>query len=287
MSTHYWQQVRKDLKAIPIAEGIVAGDTPLYFERYIFSGVNKTVQGLFTSALVIQFGGARVKEGGRNNSLPGNVLLIPPRCDTHWQYSGFVDFGVFYFPDHTDGVLLRLRQLAEMKGTTMAFADTLVFSTGLALADELAKNSSMDDHFAELLAKVMMERAFRVLTTSKTANLSPGHTHFDRLKKTLDYVRENLATELTLEMLAGHAKVSVPHFQRIFNSAMGMSVHKFVLSARLEQARKLLVTTRMPLSHIAENCGFSSQSHLAKAFRSVHAATPTEFRKQMNRGAKS
>ncbi len=284
---HYWQHVRKDLKAVPIAEGMVGGESPLFFERYIFSGVNRTVQGLQAPGLVIQFGGSRVKEGERNSSLPGNVLLIPPRCETHWQYSGFVDFGVFYFPEHAEGVLLRLRQLAEMKGTPLPFGDTLVFSTGLALADELAKNSSMDEPFAELLATVMLERAFRILTTSQTANLSPAHTHFDRLKKTLDYVREHLSNELTLDMLATHAKVSVPHFQRIFNSAMGMSVHKFVLSARLEQARKLLVTTRMPLSHIADACGFSSQSHLAKAFRSVHAATPTEFRKQMNRGAKA
>jgi AraC family transcriptional regulator len=36
----------------------------------------------------------------------------------------------------------------------------------------------------------------------------------------------------------------------------------------------------MPLSRIADECGFSSQSHLATSFRAVHAAAPTEFRAQ-------
>jgi AraC family transcriptional regulator len=51
-----------------------------------------------------------------------------------------------------------------------------------------------------------------------------------------------------------------------------------VLAARLEQARKLLNVTNLPISRIAEDCGFSSQSHLTARFREAHAATPAEFR---------
>jgi len=47
---------------------------------------------------------------------------------------------------------------------------------------------------------------------------------------------------------------------------MGVSPHRYVLAARLDLARKLLTQTTFPISRIAEECGFSSQSHLTREF---------------------
>ena len=39
----------------------------------------------------------------------------------------------------------------------------------------------------------------------------------------------------------------------------------------------------MPISRIAEECGFSSQSHLTERFRTAYAATPAEYREHIER----
>ena len=280
----FWQQVRKDLAATPIVEGMVWGQNPMYVERYFFRGIEKTVRGVDGIGMVTQFGGARVREGEigrwRSETLPSQSLLLPARCATHWHYSGAVDFAVFYFPDHVDGVLGRLRRLTEMSSEPRVFSDAVVSAIALALTDELRKGPGADEQFAGTMAGVMLEQAYRVLTTSPTHHLSPRHIHYDRLNAVLNHIREHLADDLSIASLAGRAKVSVPHFRRLFHEAMGVPVHKYVLAARLEQARKLLTMTGMPLSRIADECGFSSQSHLATSFRAVHAAAPTEFRAQ-------
>ncbi|WP_323846972.1 helix-turn-helix domain-containing protein [Microbulbifer magnicolonia] len=50
------------------------------------------------------------------------------------------------------------------------------------------------------------------------------------------------------------------------------------VKARLAQARKLLTLSEMPIARIAQECGFSSQSHLTASFRGAHAVTPAQFR---------
>lgn len=60
-------------------------------------------------------------------------------------------------------------------------------------------------------------------------------------------------------------------------------LHCYVLNERLEQARKLLATTNFPIFRIAQECGFSNQSHLMAGFKAFHAATPAEYRANVQR----
>jgi AraC-like DNA-binding protein len=47
-----------------------------------------------------------------------------------------------------------------------------------------------------------------------------------------------------------------------------------------ERARELLLQTDTPAAPVAEQLGFSSQSHFTHAFRQFTGRTPSEFRRQ-------
>lgn len=286
-----WQQVRKELKVCPIVEAMIGGPTPLFVERYVYRTHSRSVSGLSGTALVSHLGGPRVQERGsghlRVDSLASESTLVPAKCPTKWHYTGPVDFAAFYFPDHTEGVQERLRALAEAKAKPLLFADALTGAAAQEIVTELHKGPRADEGFLERLATLMLEQAYRVLTTPATRGFDPRHTHFDRLQAVLGYIHQHLQEELSSETLAEQARVSQVHFRRLFQEAMGTPPHRYVLSARLEQARKLLGTTNLPISRIAEDCGFSSQSHLTERFREAHAATPAEFRAHLARSGKS
>ena len=99
----------------------------------------------------------------------------------------------------------------------------------------------------------------------------------------LNHIHEHLSEDLSAEMLADRAQVSLAHFRRLFQEATGEPPHRYVMAARLEQARKLLTMTTLPISRIALDRGFSSQSHLTACFRSAQAATPATFRAKIKR----
>ena len=73
--------------------------------------------------------------------------------------------------------------------------------------------------------------------------------------------------------------VSKVTFYRRFQAAVGKSPAEAIQERKLEEVRRLLTSTDLPLTMISDLCGFSSTKVLARVFRSVEATTPREFRK--------
>jgi AraC family transcriptional regulator len=282
-----WQEVRKHLKSKPIVEGEVGGAAPLYVERYWFTGMERSVPGVDVIAIAAMFGGSRVdagaSEGRRASFLPSQAALAPHDCPTHWRYSGIIDFAVFYFTDPSEGIQQRIAALTHTRSDLIPLGDPLVNTTALQLVSELQKGAGADDSYMALLATVMLEQTYRVLTTPAPGRIDPRLPHFRRLQGVLGFIREHLAEDLSAPVLAAHAQMSVAHFRRLFEQATGAPPHRYVLAARLEQARKLLTMSGLPIARIASDCGFSSQSHLTERFRAAHAATPAEYRANVRR----
>ncbi len=286
-TTNYFQQIHCELDAQPIVEGRVGGRTPLYCDRYLLSGIDRAISALPVMVMSVQLGGARVLEGRagqwRSKNLPSFMLLVPPGCATNWHYSGTVDVGNLYFVGPPEGLVARLLALFEEQAGPLQFSDALVGSAVQQIFAELQKGvAAADDEYIEKLVDVLLEQSFRVLTTPGVTGLAPSHVHYPRLQKVLQYIRLNLPGDLSVAYLAEFTGVSETHFRRMFQEAIGASVHQYVQAARMEQARKLLATSSMPISKIAEECGFSSQSHLTNSFRNVYAATPAKYRTQVN-----
>ena len=289
MAGPVWFKVRRQLGHEPIVAGRVTGATPLFVERYVFQHAERSVSGLDATALVVQFGGGRVQEGEpeqwRSMNLPSSSQLVPGRVATHWHYSGPVDFAVFYFLEPPSNAMQSLRVLCESRNAPLPFRDPLVGSAAFELVTELQKAHAADAGFMERLAGVMLEQAFRALVTPGTGGINPRHVHFARLQMVLNYIHANLAADLAAPRLAERADVSLAHFSRIFREATGVSPHRYVLAARLDLARKLLTQSTLPISRIALECGFSSQSHLTASFRAAHSTTPAQYRAHTRRAA--
>jgi AraC family transcriptional regulator len=277
-----WFKVRRELAHEPIVAGRIPGATALFAERYLYQDIERTVSGMDATALVVQFGGGRVREGERDRwrsmNLPTQSLLVPADVPTHWHYSGTVDFAVFYFLAGGSGVMTSLNVLAESRDEPVPFSDPLVGAAAIQLVNELQKAHGADPGFMERLAGIMLEQAYRALVTPGTRGMNPRHVHFSRLQAVLNHIHANLAGDLSATRMAARADVSLAHFSRMFRDAMGVSPHQYVLAARLDLARKLLTQSMMPIARVAQECGFSSQSHLTACFRAAHSTTPAQYR---------
>ena len=67
--------------------------------------------------------------------------------------------------------------------------------------------------------------------------------------------------------LAAEHRTSRSAFGHYFRSHTGVSPARFVTEVRLQAAARLLVTTSLPLSQIASECGFANANHFSKVFR--------------------
>lgn len=99
------------------------------------------------------------------------------------------------------------------------------------------------------------------------------------IARVIRLIDENISLDLSLDWLAAEAGVSPYHLSRKFRKAMGIGLAEYTTSRRLHAACRLLAETRRPLSEIAYDCGFSSQSRMNSVFRQQMDVTPLEYRK--------
>lgn len=94
------------------------------------------------------------------------------------------------------------------------------------------------------------------------------------------YIREHYAQHITLADLAAAAGYSPNYFHHIFTLVMGITPAHYLLEERIRQAKLLLLQPDLPLSNVAYDCGFSSQSHFTHQFRKMTGITPAQYRRQ-------
>jgi len=99
-----------------------------------------------------------------------------------------------------------------------------------------------------------------------------------RLKRVLDFVEANLASDIRLKDLACAATLSAHHFSELFRQSTGVSPYAYVLERRVERAKHLLRDSMLGVLDIALAVGFSDQSHFSKMFRRATGITPSAYR---------
>jgi len=103
-----------------------------------------------------------------------------------------------------------------------------------------------------------------------------------RVDDEVDNVRRHL-DEHFLETLDGRAlgrrfEVSSNYPARRFREKHGMTMQRYLLSRRIEWARHLITTTRMPLKAVAIEAGLGNPQYFHRQFRLVTGRSPSEER---------
>ena len=97
---------------------------------------------------------------------------------------------------------------------------------------------------------------------------------------TIAFIKTNFAQPLTNAQLSQRTGYHEYHLNRLFLRHTGSSIHRYILSTRIDAAKGLLLNTEEPLSRIAEAVGFNSNTHFSTYFRKAVGITPQEFRIQ-------
>ena len=101
------------------------------------------------------------------------------------------------------------------------------------------------------------------------------------IEDTLEYINNNLTTEMDLSFLAEKASFSRIYFHKLFKSSTGRTLHQYIEEQRIKRAINLMISTDMTLSQIAYECGFSSQSYFCYAFKRNTGKTPRAYTKDI------
>lgn len=96
------------------------------------------------------------------------------------------------------------------------------------------------------------------------------------------WLEEHLQEPCTLAAAARAVGASTSTLVHRLKQETGQTFGQLRRETRLAQARKLLATSDLPISHIAALCGFTDQSHLTRSLRAAANLTPRQFRRLLH-----
>ena len=101
---------------------------------------------------------------------------------------------------------------------------------------------------------------------------------FRELLPVIRHIDEHYTEPISMKEMAEQAGVSATSFNTRFREILRMTPSEYVLSRRIEHARRLLAQTSKSLAEIAFELGFTDQSHFTKRFRRITGLTPKDYR---------
>jgi len=133
------------------------------------------------------------------------------------------------------------------------------------------------DHLAHaLVMRLLLHGRTQRGNASATASPLPRHL----LQRVLERMHD-LVADLDLQTLAAQTGYSRSHFLRMFETATGLTPHRYLLQLRLERAQELMRKGSTPLIDIAALCGFSSHAHMSRVFRQLLGVPPSQYRRNL------
>jgi transcriptional regulator GlxA family with amidase domain len=100
---------------------------------------------------------------------------------------------------------------------------------------------------------------------------------------TRGWALERLHEPLGLPRLAARAGMSVRTFTRRFREETGVSPAQWLLRQRVEEARRLLETTDLPVDRVAERAGFGTATSMRQHLHAAVGVSPTAYRRTFSR----
>ncbi|MCJ8283164.1 MAG: AraC family transcriptional regulator [Rivularia sp. ALOHA_DT_140] len=219
----------------------------------------------------------------QRDSVVGGDIVITPANTAHkcaWDKPG--DFILINIDVQSFARTVEESNLPEQVQLTPHFAtpDPLVLQIGLAIKDALQNNPSGSRLYVETMVNALSVHLLQYYSARKP-NIKEyiGGLSKRQLNLVKEYIQNNLDKDLGLNELSFLLHMSPHYFCHLFKQSTGMTPHQYIIQARVNRAKELILTGQYDIAQIAVMVGFSNQSHLNRHFKKFVGITPGKFGK--------
>ncbi|WP_370675765.1 helix-turn-helix transcriptional regulator [Pleomorphomonas sp. PLEO] len=276
--------------ALPVADGwprhivfgLDAAAPPLGALQVQFARFELVIAGTYTNVLCDR--DAQISECELG---PGDGLVVPGNCWNQPLWDKDVEVLSLLFGATHLGVSLVRWSAGEQRFVSVEKRNCLIPGNGplqymveaIAGYRDDTGSTSLD---ARLLAQSILEYSRRLIANPVPEEDRQSSAFF---RAACLYIEENFDRLITRDTLAAHLRISPNYFSRVFREQGAMTFSDYLTQVRIGKAKFMLEKYDLPLSQIAQRCGFNDFNYFYKVFKKVVGRTPTEYRNSVQAGA--
>jgi AraC-like DNA-binding protein len=154
-------------------------------------------------------------------------------------------------------------------------ADAHIVDAATRLLELLAQPAD-----AELLAPLVRDeiliRLLRTPLGSRVVQIGQAGSHVQRIASAVSRLRATFDQTVSIEALATLVNMSVTSFHRQFKAVTGMSPLQYQKTLRLQEARRLMLTTMLDAGSAGRRVGYGSASQFSREYNRFFGSAPAK-----------
>lgn len=216
---------------------------------------------------------------------PGSVSLLTRAQLAHWHWKEPIDVTHLYVsPTLMADVASEMLDchVAEVRlNDVLRTEDPAMTAIVRAIAEEARQQGLGGALYVESMARALSVHMLRRYASIERRGAAPrGGLSPAQMRRIEEFVDAHLGQSLELGAMAAVLGLKPCLFARLFRQSFGRPPYAYVVARRIDQARRMLAVTDLPIKEIAAICGFTDQAHMTRLFSRAGGATPAVWRRR-------
>ena len=159
--------------------------------------------------------------------------------------------------------------------TSYTVINDYIFPYTERICNEYRKKKQFNQTIIENMLTIMLIDISRNIRENE---IKQGNRYDKNIRKAINYIHLHFKNNINLNEVAKITYLSPAYFSTVFKKSTSMSFLQYLTDLRLKYARRLLVNTKISITDICYNSGFSSFSNFSRLFKGKYKMTPRLYR---------
>lgn len=144
-------------------------------------------------------------------------------------------------------------------------------------AEEAVARNDYGIHMVRARLAEGLVRSLRTME-EKGCGLNAGQTHRSSVDAAKSFMQGHFSEDLTLDRISEKVFLSPSYFSALFSRSENQTVFEYLHDIRIDEAKRLLTDTNLPIKQIARRVGIPSASYFCRLFRRIAGQPAHDFR---------
>ncbi len=236
--------------------------------------------------IYIKSGIAHIQFESRTYRLQKGSLVFVNQLENHSitiLSNNYERYYVIFSSDHLDDLLPNPRFASIFRNRTDFFCPVYDMSSKASVM-EFCFSSILKEYLADEEYAIINFNAYMSIIFTTVFRLYPdafsliAGSFSDDIFMIQRYIEDHYNEDIHISEIANNYFISPQYLSRRFKQQTGYSPKQYLTNVRLAKAKSLLINTTLPITVIANQCGFNDVNNFIRFFREREHTTPNKFR---------